>query len=71
MTKYIKTLVTQLKLSNLSVVSFRWDCRDANYVAHSLAKFVSTQPVFLSCNAANLPLPIHETWIRDLFSLSF
>jgi hypothetical protein len=71
MTKYIKTLVTQLKLSNLSVVSFRWVCRDANYVAHSLANFASTQPVFLSCNVANLSLSIHEASIRDLFSLSF
>jgi hypothetical protein len=45
----ICTLVSNIKLLALSFnyCSFSWVCRDANNVAHSLAKFAASQPTSL------------------------
>jgi ribonuclease HI len=50
--------------------SFCWVRRDANGMAHSLAKFASSLPSCFSCNSSNLLLSVHEAWIRDLIASS-
>ena len=65
-------LVANIKFLALafSACSFCWVCRDANGVAHALAKYALSQPSCFSCSGSNLPPFMSEAWIRDLFVLS-
>ena len=40
--------------------TFCWIKRDANFVAHSLAKFASCNKLTFSCNISSLPPPVSE-----------
>ena len=64
----IQIIVFNVKLLAASFIScsFYWVRRDANCVAHSLAKFASSQLSCFHCNNSNLPPSVHETWLRDL-----
>ena len=68
----IQTLVSNIKCVALdfNVCSFYWVPRDVNALAHSFAKFASSQDFCFSCNSTNLPPSVHEAWIRDLLALS-
>jgi ribonuclease HI len=68
----IHSLVHSLKVLafEFSVCSFCWVRRDANGVAHSLAKFASSLNSCFSCNSSNLPPSVREAWIRDLIACS-
>jgi hypothetical protein len=68
----ILSLVNNIKCLALDFdsCSFCWVHRDANDVAHSLAKFTSSRPSCFSCNSSNLPLSVQEVWLRDLVTLS-
>uniref|UniRef100_A0A2N9HWJ1 RNase H type-1 domain-containing protein n=1 Tax=Fagus sylvatica TaxID=28930 RepID=A0A2N9HWJ1_FAGSY len=59
----ILSLVNIIKVLALEfpAYSFCWVRRDANGVAHSLAKFASSLPSCFSCNSSNLPPSVHET----------
>ncbi len=67
----IQSLISNARTLALkfSSVSLNWVCREANGVAHSLAKFATSQPKFLLCNSSNLPPSVREAWLRDLSSL--
>jgi hypothetical protein len=69
----IQTLVSNIKCVALdfNVCSFYWVPRDVNVLAHSFAKFASSQEFCFLCNSTNLPLSVHEAWIKDLLALSF
>ena len=69
---HILPIITNAKnmVSIFCSCSFNWVRRDANFVAYTLAKVASSQPICLSCNSTNLPPFVHEAWIRDLLALS-
>ena len=68
----ILSLVNIIKVLALEfpTCSFCWVRRDANGMAHSLAKFTSSLPSCFFCNSSNLPPSVHEAWIRDLIACS-
>ena len=49
---------------------FCWIKRDANFVAHSLAKFASCNKLTFSCNISSLPPSVWEAWKGDGFPTS-
>jgi hypothetical protein len=49
---------------------FSWVKRDANHVAHSVAKVAPSFCLPFCCFKDNLPPSVKEAWIRDLFLLS-
>ena len=57
----VKTL-----LSSLSFVIFYWVRRDANLVAHALAKFASRNSYFFYCNFESLPPLVKKAWLRNV-----
>ena len=66
------TLCSDIKFLALDFVScvLVWAKREANLVAHELAKFVSTLASPFSCNQDSLPPSVLETWQRDGFGIS-
>ena len=56
------TLCNNAKVAVLDFTScsFCWVRRNANMVAHFLAKFASSQSSYFYCNSSNLPPLIHE-----------
>jgi ribonuclease HI len=50
--------------------TFCWIKRDANFVAHSLAKFASCNKLIFSCNISSLPPPVWKAWKGDGFTVS-
>jgi hypothetical protein len=66
----ILSLVNIIKVLALEfpACSFCWLRRDANGMAHSFAKFVSSLLSCVSCNNSNLPPSVHEALIRDLIT---
>jgi hypothetical protein len=52
----ILTIIINAKtlVSNFCSCSFNWVRRDANFVAHTLAKVASSRSICLSCNSTNL-----------------
>jgi ribonuclease HI len=58
----IQTLVSNIKCVALdfNVCFFYWVPRDVNALAHSFAKFASSQDFCFSCNSTNLPPSVHE-----------
>jgi hypothetical protein len=68
----ILSLVNIIKVLALEFPSclFCWVRRDANGMAHSLAKFASSLPSCFSCKSSNLPFSMNEVWIRDLIAFS-
>jgi ribonuclease HI len=53
---------------SFSFCSFVWVRRNANQVAHELAKASFSLPLLFSCNSNSLPLSVTEAWIRDSLS---
>ena len=49
---------------------FHWVRRDANHVAHVLAKVAISLSLPFSCNDISLPPSVKEGWTRDMFLLS-
>jgi ribonuclease HI len=47
---------------------FCWVGREANFVAHSLAKFAISSPSNLSCNIFSLPHVVCDAWKMDLLA---
>uniref|UniRef100_A0A2N9GTN8 Reverse transcriptase domain-containing protein n=1 Tax=Fagus sylvatica TaxID=28930 RepID=A0A2N9GTN8_FAGSY len=47
---------------------FCWVGREANFVAHSLAKFAISSPLDLSCNISSLPHVVCDAWKMDLLA---
>uniref|UniRef100_A0A2N9GY92 RNase H type-1 domain-containing protein n=1 Tax=Fagus sylvatica TaxID=28930 RepID=A0A2N9GY92_FAGSY len=47
---------------------FCWVGREANFVAHSLAKFAISSPSDLSCNISSLPHVVCDAWKKDLLA---
>ena len=68
----IFAIVTYIKLLalKLSTCTFEWIGRDANSVAHSVAKFAVFLSNSFSYNSTNLPPSICEAQLRDMYSLS-
>jgi hypothetical protein len=68
----ISAIVTYIKLLALkfSACTFEWIGKDANFVAHSIAKFVVSLSNSFSCNSNNLPPSICEAWLREMCFLS-
>ena len=68
----IFSIVANIKFLALafSACSFCWVHRDANGVAHALAKYASSQPLCFSCTGSNLPPSMSKAWIRNLSALS-
>jgi hypothetical protein len=54
-------------VSCFSFCKFQWVRRDANQVAHALAKISLTLELPFCCNKDNLPLSVKGACIRDLF----
>ena len=52
-----------------SACVFLWVRRDANQMAHALAKVASSLPLPFSCFCNSLPPSAVEAWTRDLLSL--
>jgi hypothetical protein len=67
----IHSLVANINFLALEFSScvFCWVRRDANGVAHALAKFASSQPTYFSCTSSNLSLSLREAWLGDLLAL--
>jgi hypothetical protein len=53
---------------SFSFCSFVWVWRNANQVAHELAKAFFSLPPLFSCNSNSLPPSVTEAWIRDSLS---
>uniref|UniRef100_A0A2N9I5P8 Reverse transcriptase domain-containing protein n=1 Tax=Fagus sylvatica TaxID=28930 RepID=A0A2N9I5P8_FAGSY len=68
----IAAIVSDVNFLSLDFVSccFSWVKREANMVAHALAKFAVSFNSDFSCNATSLPSPIRETWQRDMLFVS-
>ena len=68
----ISNLCTDIQHLALDFVNcvFVWIKREANMVAHELAKFVFNQSLPFSCNQSTLPTSVMEAWQRDVISLS-
>uniref|UniRef100_A0A2N9GHK8 RNase H type-1 domain-containing protein n=1 Tax=Fagus sylvatica TaxID=28930 RepID=A0A2N9GHK8_FAGSY len=49
---------------------FQWVKRDANVVAHAMAKIASFIKNSLYCNFSSLPKPVLEEWRKDIMLLS-
>ncbi len=49
---------------------FNWAMRDANLVAHTLAKAAFSYSLPCFCSKDNLPPSVKEAWIRDLILLN-
>ena len=47
---------------------FCWVGREANFVAHSLAKFAISFPSNLSCNISSLPHVVCDAWKMNLLA---
>lgn len=54
----------------LIIVLLDWDKKEANLVAHALAKFVAHQNFSFCCNNSSLP-PVKEAWLRDVLPFYF
>lgn len=68
----IQTLMANvfILVVNFNMCVFSWVHRNANSMAHNLAKFASLHPYVFSCNNSDVPPSVHEAWLRDLNSLS-
>jgi hypothetical protein len=68
----IQSLISNVKYLALNFHScpFNWVRRDANELAHTLAKFVVTQPVYPLCNSYNFSHFAREACLRNLMLLS-
>ena len=44
---------------------------DANFVAHSMAKFATSYPSILSCNFSSLPDVVWDAWRKDMLAPAF
>ena len=68
----ISNLCTDIQHLALDFVNcvFVWTKREANMVAHELAKFVFNQGHPFSRNQSTLPTSVMEAWQRDVISLS-
>ncbi len=69
----IQTLISNTRTLSLlfSSISVCWVSREANMVAHCLAKVAAPQAMSLLCNSSNLPPSVYEAWLRDMSFLAF
>lgn len=69
----IQTLISNSRTLSLlfPFVSICWVNREANMVAHCLAKIAAPQAMSLLCNSSNLSPSVYEAWLRDMSFLLF
>jgi ribonuclease HI len=61
--------ISNLALDFVSSI-FSWVKREANALAHELAKFAVSASSPFCCNALSLPPSVMEAWQRDMLSFS-
>jgi ribonuclease HI len=68
----IAAIVSDVNFLSLDFVSccFSWVKREANMVAHALAKFAVSFNSGFSCNVTSLPSPVREAWQGDMLFVS-
>ena len=64
----LTSLILDLALKFSSCI-FNWVKREANHVAHTVAKVAFSHCLPFYCTKDNLPSSVKEAWIRDLFLL--
>jgi hypothetical protein len=64
----LTTLALELAL-NFRLCVFNWVKRDANHVAHCVAKVAFSHCLPFCCTKDNRPPSVKEAWIRDLILL--
>ena len=67
----VSSLCRDIKFLGQSFSSclFNWVFREANFVAHSLAKFATQGSIGSLCDCNSILPPVQDVWFRDVFAV--